>query len=388
MPSALTARQIKEWAAELGLYPFGMVRPQLADAAASHHQWTEAGRHGEMHYLARRLEERADPSRLLPDLSWVLVAGHRYIPEGLTSEQIQARIDDADSGYIAQYARGRNDYHDVLKTKLEALMARIQTLAPQVRWKSYVDTGPVLEKALAAQAGVGWQGKHTNLLHPQAGNWFFLGEVLTNLELPDEAASTPLPDRCGSCTACLDSCPTDAFPAPYELDARRCVSYLTIELKGPIPTDLRAGIGTRVFGCDDCLAACPYPVSGSSGTTAAPPPEEPPSYTARPITDGAHLLELMALTREDFTRLFKRTALFRTKRRGLLRNVAVALGNRGNTDAVPVLTAALTEEEPLIRGHAAWALHQIGGEAARLALTQAAQTESDPWVLDELHGAG
>ncbi|MBI5138078.1 MAG: tRNA epoxyqueuosine(34) reductase QueG [Nitrospirae bacterium] len=354
----------------MGLSRVGFARPDMAAAASRHRAWIEAGRHGEMAYLARRLDERADPALLLPGLATAIVATQHYAGPG----DVAAELANPALGYVARYARGRGDYHDVLKARLAALMERVRAVAPDVDYRVYVDTGPLLEKPLANQAGVGWQGKHSNLIDPAGGNWFVLGVVLTTLDLPPDP---PAPDHCGTCDDCMRTCPTGAITAPYQLDARRCVSYLTIELKGPIPRALRPLMGNRVFGCDDCLAACPWNRHAAAAAETA--------YAARAITGGAPLVELMALTPAEFSRYFKGTPLFRTRRRGLLRNVAVALGNWGAAEAVPVLKKALADDEALIRGHAAWALGRIGGEEA--ALATALPAEADPWVREELAAA-
>ena len=392
------ADRIRAWGAELGL-AVGFARPDLADAARHYREWIYNHRHGQMHYLARRLEERADPGLVLEGFKTAIVVTDPY-PGG----DVFGELADPSRGYIARYARGA-DYHDGLKARLFELMARVEEIAPQVRHRIYVDTGPLLEKELAVQAGLAWRGKHSNLL-TQGGNWFLLGVVLTDLDLP---ADPPMTDHCGTCTACLDACPTDAFMRPYALDATRCVSYLTIELKEAIPRELRQGIGNRVFGCDDCIGICPWhpgtPGDDKRGehpglegenqaTTGAGARLEgleatreggpDPAYDARPITDAPALLELMALSREEFSRNFKRTPLFRTKRRGLLRNVAVALGNWGDAAAIPALSAAMEDDEPLIRGHAAWALGRIATPEAWHALEAAREAEEDEWVLQEI----
>jgi epoxyqueuosine reductase len=423
MGDSVDIKQIQHWAAELGFAKVGFAHPNMAQAAERHVKWIQSGHHGEMAYLARRLEERADPSLLLPGLKSAIVVSQHYAGPG----DVFAELADPARGYIARYARGAKDYHDIFKTQLMALGEKLANQVPGFEFRAYVDTGPILEKNLAAQAGIGWQGKHTNLIDPTGGSWFFLGTILTNLDLP---AAEPIEDHCGTCRDCLDICPTNAFIGPYQLDASRCISYLTIELKGPIPKDLRPLIGNRIFGCDDCLAVCPWnrfaptfinersnrfapdlvtersnsdglaesgpagPAASGNGrsdsalaTPSLSAHAEHGAYAPRPITDGASLIELMSLSREAFTKHFKRTPLFRTKRRGLLRNVAVALGNWGDPAAIPVLTTALTDDEPLIRGHAAWALGQIGTESARFALRQAQNTEADAFVMEEIQDA-
>ncbi len=488
-PNTRLAAQIRVWCAELGLSNVGFARPQMRDAAARHGRWIAQGKNGTMAWLERRMAERGDPSLLLPALKSAIVVTQHYGDNG----DVFGELARANRGYIARYARGRVDYHDHLKAKLFTLAKKLEHATPGMTHRVYVDTGPLSEKNLAQQAGIGWQGKHTNLIDPKGGNWFFLGVLLTSLHLPD---AHPIEDHCGDCTACIDVCPTGALTAPYQLDARRCISYLTIELKTPIPPNLRPPIGNHIFGCDDCLAICPWnrlapdfarvgtsnkvpmdvtrentqgdvmtnvtrentpgdvmtnaprentpgdtmtnaprenapgdtmtnaPHENAPGDTMANVTHENASgdtmanvthenapgdtvvnaaadlpvgfiaggsdfhpYASRPITDGAELIDLMALTREDFSRHFKRTPLFRTKRRGVLRNVAVALGNWGDPKALPVLVKALGDDEPLIRGHVAWALGRIGGTAARAALNAAQLDEPDGWVREEISTA-
>ncbi len=363
------ATLVRDRGAELGLHRIGFVRPDLSEAAGRLNRWLAAGHHGEMAYMARRTEERSDPSRLFAGFASAIVVSEPYAQPG----DVFAEMADPSRAYIAQYARGA-DYHERLKNRLEELMQTVAQAVPDVQYRVYVDTGPVLEKTLSAQAGIGWQGKHTNLVDPTGGNWLFLGIVLTNLELPQGALQE---DRCGTCTDCITACPTDAFPAPYVLDARRCISYLTIENKGPIPRNMRPLIGNRVFGCDDCLAVCPWNRFAVAAKDSA--------YLAREMTALPALIDLMATSPQGFNRHFKHTPLHRTKRRGLLRNVAVALGNWGAPEAAPVLVNALEDEAPLIRGHAGWALGKIGGNAP--ALHAALENETDPWVREEFSTA-
>jgi epoxyqueuosine reductase len=254
-----------------------------------------------------------------------------------------------DAGWIARYAWG-DDYHDVMKAMLDRLAGRLQAEMGPLQARTYVDTGPIGERAYAAAAGVGAWGKNTCLLHPEHGSWFFLGEVVTDLELaPDE----PRPDMCGSCTACLDACPTQAFPAPFVLDATRCISYLTIELKGSIAEEQRAGVGRHVFGCDICQDVCPW---NRRRRRHGALPFEP-----RPGLVAPDLAELASLDLEQFRERFRRSPLKRAKRRGLLRNVAVALGNSGDLRRLPVLEALAADADPLVREHAQWAITRLVG---------------------------
>ncbi|MFQ5509330.1 MAG: tRNA epoxyqueuosine(34) reductase QueG [Leptospirillia bacterium] len=373
------AAAIRERATALGLLNVGFVRPDLGTEGKRLSTWLEQGYAGDMAYIGRRRHDRVDPGRLLAGFNTAIVVSETYANPTERTKKPFTEMADPGRGYIARYARG-SDYHDRLLARLNTLAETVTSLVPGAATRPYVDTGPILEKAWGQQAGLGWRGKHTNLVDPEGGNWICLGVILTDLELP---ISNPAPDRCGTCTDCMDACPTDAFPAPYVLDARRCISYLTIELKGAIPQPFRPAIGNRIFGCDDCLAACPWNRFARHARDTA--------YAGRRITNGARLTELMALTPEDFNRHFKNTPLHRTKRRGLLRNVAVALGNSGDPDTVPVLADAVADAEPLIRGHAAWALGEIaaktGSQDAVHALADAAREEADAYVKAEISDA-
>jgi epoxyqueuosine reductase len=344
-----------------------------------------------MEYLARgdSVARRQDLSLTMLEARSVVVVAQDYYqsdPPGLPH--------DASRGVVARYARGR-DYHEVLKARLMDLLGWIQEeavkrgLASGVRGLAYVDTGPILERELATRCGLGWLGKNTMLIHPRRGSYFFIGVLLLDLPLP---LDPPFPrDHCGSCRNCLDACPTgallglDASGAPV-MDARRCISYLTIELKGPIPRELRPALGNRIFGCDICQEVCPW------NRRFANPGVEP-AYVAGPDTDGPALMELLGMSQDAFSQRYSGTPIKRAKRRGFLRNVAVALGNWGRPEAVPVLTAALEDPEPLVRGHAAWALGQIlgrmgvpgdGGFVLAEALLHRLEVEEDEWVREEL----
>ena len=311
--------------------------------------WLDRGNHGGMGYLARpdAVDKRADPRRILPAARSVVVVGVNYYPAVLPEQTIAPS-----QGCIARYAWG-NDYHDILLPRLHRLKDYVEekTGRPPIS-RAYVDTGPLLERALAMEAGLGFIGKNTNLIHPRLGSWLFLGELLLDLELPATTVGGGGAGGCGSCTRCLDACPTGALTAPYSLDARRCISYLTIEHKGSIPRELRPLLGNHIFGCDICQEVCPWNQRFARPTNEA---------AFRPGTGhiAPYLLDLMNMDDEEFQRRFRRTALWRTKRRGLLRNVAIALGNWGDPVAVPVLRRALHDKELPIREHAAWALERI-----------------------------
>jgi epoxyqueuosine reductase len=298
--------------------------------------WLREGAAGEMDWLARGAEKRCDPEKILPGARSVVVVAMNYWQGESPNEQ---------SGRIARYAWG-DDYHDVMLAKLRQLDAFLQKHGGVQ--KCYVDTGPLLERDHAAEAGVGWHGKSTMLLDRQLGTWFFLGEILTTLDLPSDEAQTP---RCGSCTRCITACPTGAITEAHRLDARRCISYLTIELKGSIPIELRPLIGDRIYGCDDCLEACPWNRFAVVSRETA--------FAARPATAGMQLRAYLALTDNEFRFLFRGSPIKRIKRRGFLRNVCVALGNVGTAEDLPALERAAADPEALIVEHAAWAIDRI-----------------------------
>ena len=320
-----------------------------------------------MAYLARNAPKRVDPQLVLPGARSMVTLAAAYsrdekgmaqsnqhsVSSGQSSSgaaitKLNTEGSTQKTGVIARYARYA-DYHDVLAGPLKQLVSFINGLGgPATRSLWYVDTGPVLERDLAQRAGLGFIGKHTNLISRRLGNWFFLAEILTTLELPSDP---PEKNRCGSCTRCIESCPTRAITAPFQLDARRCISYLTIELKGSIPVELRPAIGNRIYGCDDCLEVCPWNRFAGEGRLMKP--------HARSELETPDLLELLALDEDGFRRRFAGTPMLRTKRRGLLRNVCVALGNVGDSTALSALDRAARHPEPLVAEHAAWARAQI-----------------------------
>ncbi len=317
------------------------------ESAARFAHWLAAGWHGTMGYLPRQAAKRANPALVLPNARSLVTLAAPYAT-GAGNADPAADRPAACRGVIARYARYA-DYHDVLGVALRALTDYLNELGgPATRSLWYVDTGPLLERDLAQRAGLGFIGKHTNLINRRLGNWFFLGEIITTLALPPDP---PERNHCGSCTRCLAACPTQAIRAPFELDARRCISYLTIELRGSIPLELRPAIGNRIFGCDDCLAACPWNRFAADARLMRP--------HARPDLAAPDLLALLALDEAGFQRRFAGTPLQRTQRRGLRRNVAVALGNTGDRRAVPALQKGATDPDPLIAEHAAWALAQV-----------------------------
>ena len=341
-----------------------------------HYQaWLEKGYHAQMDYLARpdRLARRADPTLILPGARSIVMVGMNYYPGTMP----ETKRTDPSRGIIAAYAWGK-DYHEILLDRLELLAQFAHSRVDQLSYQAHVDTGTLLERAYATQAGLGFTGKNTTLINPRMGAWLFLGALLLDLEL--DPTPNHITSDCGACRQCLDACPTGALVAPYQLDARRCISYLTIELKGPIPRDLRPLIGNRIFGCDTCQLVCPYQRSAR--------PTQEAAFRAQAIDRVApRLLDLIALDERGFNLRYAGTAILRAKRRGLLRNVAVALGNWGDPQAIPALSEALHDPEPLIRGHAAWALGRIATPAARQALNMARRQEEDTYVQEEINQA-
>ncbi len=362
---------IKAEAMRLGFDLIGIAPTVPPPHAGALHDWLTAGHAGEMAYLARNAARRADPREAVPGTRSIIVCGMHY----RAAEPDPALWNDSSRGQISRYAWG-NDYHDVLEPKLRQLQAWLEErLGRAVIGRSYVDTGPVLERPVGVMAGLGFQGKNTLLIHPRQGSWFFLGEILVDVEL--EYDQPPEKGGCGGCTRCLQACPTNAFVGPHVLDARRCISYLTIELKGPIPRELRPLMGNHIYGCDVCQEVCPWNVRWGQFTSE-------PAFAPRPGNVAPELLDLIALNDEGFRDRFRKSPIKRTKRRGLLRNVAVALGNWGDPRAVPALIKALGDHEPLIRGHAAWALGRIGGQDAERGLNERRAVEEDAWVCEEI----
>jgi epoxyqueuosine reductase len=335
---------IQSRARELGFDACRVTSATPPESAGKLDEWLARGRQGEMHWLARNRERRVDPQRVLPGARSILTlaASYHSPPDTLPDSASPA------NGVVARYARF-TDYHEVLAAPLRELSRFVDEAGGAgTRSLWYVDTGPVLERDLAQRAGLGFIGKHTNLISRGLGNWFFLAEILTTLELEPDP---PERNRCGTCTRCLAACPTQAIVAPFELDARRCIAYLTIELKGSIPVEFRRAIGGRVFGCDDCLEVCPWNRFARAGAMMKP--------HVRTDLGASELLEWLALDDAGFRRRFKGTPMARTKRRGLLRNVCVALGNTGGRECLPALERACSDPEPLIVEHARWAIREI-----------------------------
>lgn len=369
---------LKQRALELGFNRVGVIRAAPARRLDAYIRWIAEGKHGEMGYLARpdRLDRRRDPNIILPGVRSMVVVGLDYYtpppPRTITS--------DPSRGRISNYAWGV-DYHEIMTPRLEELAGWLRRESGEESASSrvYVDTGAILERDHGETAGFGFTGKNTLLIDPRRGSWFFLGTLLTALPLaydPEPEEQPPVPG-CGSCTRCLNACPTAAFSQPYVLDARRCISYLTIELKGWIPRELRPLMGNWVYGCDVCQEVCPF-------NRFARPTGEPAFYPVAPDVAAPPLLDILGLDDETFSRRFDRSPIKRIKRVRLVRNACVAAGNWGSPAAVPALLPLLADANPLVRGHAAWALHRIGGSDAVAGLRSALVNESDDDVRREL----
>ena len=366
-PVALKAELARE-AKALGFDCFGVTAPDaIPKAQARLKQFLADGAHGTMDWLANNPARRADPHLMWREVRSIIMLGVNYGPD----DDPLALLTQRDRGAISVYARG-DDYHDLIKSRLKAL-ARWLIAHGGGDVKVFVDTAAVMEKPLAEAAGLGWQGKHTNLVSREFGSWLFLGAIFSTLELPRDEAEI---DHCGSCRACLDSCPTDAFPAPYRLDARRCISYLTIEHKGPIPRALRGKIGNRIYGCDDCLAVCPWNKFAQAGHEA--------KLAAREKLRAPELADLARLDDANFRALFTKSPVKRVGRDRFVRNVLIAIGNSGETGLAGEAERLLDDESALVRGAAVWALSRLlpSAEFAAQARKRAA-AETDPDVRAE-----
>jgi epoxyqueuosine reductase len=336
--------RIKQQAHALGFELAGIAPAVEPDGFAHLQDWLAQGFAGEMDYMTRHSDARGHPQSIMPDVRSVVMVGINYKNQGSGV----GGQGSGGSGRISSYAGGL-DYHDVLRDKLKVLLSWIQEQVPGTRGRAVIDTAPLLERDFARRAGLGWFGKNTMLLHKKLGSYFFLGALLLDLALPaDEPFST---SHCGTCTRCLDACPTDAFVGPYQLDARRCISYLTIELRGSVPEELRGPMGDWIFGCDVCQDVCPWNRKAPLGDEAS----LLPGVTGSQVD----LLELMGLNEEEFRERYRHTPIWRARRAGLLRNAAIALGNVGDCRAIPALERALTDAEPVIREAARWAIAQI-----------------------------
>jgi epoxyqueuosine reductase len=352
----------------LGFDCIGVTAPDvLAEAGRHFREFLEAGAHGDMDWLAAHPERRTDPRALWADVRSIIMLGVNYGPD----ENPLVVLEQRTRGAISVYAQG-DDYHEVIKKRLKTL-ARWLVAASGCEVKVFVDTAAVMEKPLAQAAGLGWQGKHTNLVSRRLGSWLFLGAIFTTLDLPRDATE---PDHCGSCQACLDICPTSAFPAPYKLDARRCISYLTIENKGPIPHEFRQAIGNRIYGCDDCLAVCPWNKFAQAGHEA--------KLAARDELRAPELAELARLDDASFRAQFTKSPVKRIGRDRFVRNVLIAIGNSNDPALAEEAERLLLDQSALVRGAAVWALSQLlGREAFGARATHASSIEPDQTVRAE-----
>lgn len=340
---AALARDIHRWGAELGLSALAITDTDLGEHETRLLNWLDRGFHGEMHWMQRHGTRRSRPAELIPGTLRIVSVRLDYFPA--TGRPASDVLDDAALGYVSRYALGR-DYHKVLRRRLQRLATRIEQRIGDFGYRVFVDSAPVLEKAIAEKAGLGWIGKHTNLIEPSAGSWFFLGELYTDLPLPLDPPRVA--GQCGSCNACLPACPTGAIVAPWTLDARRCISYHTIELDGPIPVEFRRAMGNRIYGCDDCQLACPFDKFRS--------PVDDADFQPRQALDAARLVELFAWTERQFERRLEGSPIRRIGHQRWLRNIAVALGNADPAAEVDRALASRAEHDSaLVREHVAWA---------------------------------
>jgi epoxyqueuosine reductase len=344
-PHLHLVESIRRWGHDLGFQQIGVAGVTIAEDEDRLMRWLELGRHGSMEYMPRHGRTRARPYDLVPGTIRIISARMDYLPpDARDAEEV---LGDPTLGYVSRYALGR-DYHKVMRRRLASLADKIVAACAGTQYRVFVDSGPVLEKAYARDAGIGWIGKHTNVINRNAGSWFFLGEILTDLPLPIDAPATA---HCGTCTACIDICPTQAIVAPNELDARRCISYLTIELRGSIPVEFRKAMGNRIYGCDDCQLVCPW--NKFARVT------KEMDFAVRHRLDGATLIELFAWTEPEFLSKTEGSAIRRIGYECWLRNIAVALGNAPTSAAViAALNARIEDSSALVREHVAWALEQ------------------------------
>jgi epoxyqueuosine reductase len=370
MDRAELTHELKQVAAELGFSQCGVCPAVATPGSRRLDQWLAAGYAGQMQYLADRRDAYADPNRVLDGVRSVFMLAMNY----RTVEPVKPQ---AGEGRVSRYAWGESDYHDLIHERLKVLAECLRHRVPGACVRGVVDTAPLLEREFAQMAGLGWIGKNTLLINRHEGSWFFLAALLTDIELVYDAWQEE--DHCGTCRACLDACPTGAFPQPYVLDASRCISYLTIELRGAVPIELRPGIGQWVFGCDVCQEVCPWNSRASSSRQT--------EFVPRDDSNPIDLIGLFDLDDGAFRERFRHTPLWRPKRRGLLRNAAIVLGNRPTPTAIPALVKGLNDAEPLVRGACAWALGRYRQPAAFEALTSRSSMETDVAVLREIDGA-
>lgn len=362
------AERLKVEAERLGFAACGIASADAAPLSAERlRQWLADGAHGEMIWMESRAEQRARPTALWPDVRSVISLGMSYAP----AEDPMRLATEGDVGRISIYAQG-GDYHDVVKRALKAL-ARWLVSAAGGDVKVFVDTAPVMEKPLAEAAGIGWQGKHSNLVSQDHGSWLFLGAIMTTLDLSHDESGR---DRCGRCDACQRACPTDAFPAPYRVDARRCISYLTIEHAGPIPEEFRVPIGNRIYGCDDCLAVCPWNKFASNAAANL-------AFVPRAELVAPQLTDLLALDDAAFRQVFSGSPIKRIGRNRMTRNCLIAAGNSGDSAFVPIVEGLLNDESPVVRGAAVWALGRLDRERFESERVIRLAVETDPDVINE-----
>ncbi|TCV87813.1 epoxyqueuosine reductase [Methylomonas methanica] len=342
------AQSIKQWGEELGFQQIGISDTNLNDAERHLQQWLNKGFNGEMQYMAAHGLKRSRPALLQEGTCSIISARMDYLPEPPAASQ--RLLEDPAAAFVSRYALGR-DYHKLLRNRLQKLADKISAEIGPFGYRAFVDSAPVLEKAIAEKAGLGWIGKHSNLINRQAGSWFFLGEIYTDLPLPNDQ---PASNHCGQCRACLDICPTQAIVGPYQVDARRCVSYLTIELHGSIPVELRPLLGNRIYGCDDCQLVCPWNRFAKLSAES--------DFKPRHRLDQATLLELFAWTETEFLQKTEGSAIRRIGHQRWLRNIAVALGNGKSTDAAKTaLAGRLSNDAEMVREHIQWALRKLDG---------------------------
>ena len=339
------ADDIKRWGRELGFADIGITDTDLSHAEEHHQKWVEKGFHGEMDYMAKHGTKRTRPAELIPNTARVITARLDYLPP--KSKDSWQVMNDGEQAFISRYTLGR-DYHKVVRHKLQKLCDKIQQATQHVEYRAFTDSAPVLEVALAEKSGLGWRGKHTLLINKDHGSWFFLGEIYTNLPLPIDEAAT---NHCGTCNACIDICPTKAITAPYEVDARRCISYLTIELKNSIPVEFRPLIGNRVYGCDDCQLTCPW--NKFAETT------QEGDFHVRHGLDDISLVECFSWTEDEFKQKMAGSAIYRIGYEQWLRNIAIGLGNApSKPEVINALKARKDNTSDLIKEHIDWALAQ------------------------------
>ena len=345
-PNFELVKKIKQWGLELGFQQVGISDTQLESAEKHLHHWMEKGFHGEMDYMHKHGLKRSRPDLLESGTVSIISVRMDYLPE--TAEKMFSNLENPVRAFISRYALGR-DYHKLMRNRLQKLAYKIEAEVGDFSYRAYVDSAPILEKAIAEKAGLGWIGKHSNLINRKAGSWFFLGEIYTNIDLPiDQSPSA----HCGQCVACLDICPTQAIVAPYQVDARRCISYLTIELKGSIPEQFRAAMGNRIYGCDDCQLICPWNRFARLSQES--------DFNPRHSLNSVQLTELFSWTEQTFLTNMEGSAIRRIGYTSWLRNIAIALGNgKTSEQTINALTEKLNHSSEIVREHVTWALKRI-----------------------------